>query len=154
MIRTSRQHAESLRQRSEWINLKRVTLKTARGMSIREEELTAFFDGHIEKLEKELAVYQNAISQIELSDVDIIGHAEIISQSLLRMRVSLNISQTELAKRVGVCRQQINRYEKDGYREISLARAVAIAEVFEQSVQRRGKLHQELLGDDEYALGE
>jgi DNA-binding XRE family transcriptional regulator len=154
MIRTSRQHSEILRQRNEWKNLKRFTLKTARGMSVREEELIAFFDSHIEKLEQEIADYQTATSQVELSDVDIIGHANIISQSLLRMRVSLNISQTELAKRVGVCKQQIHRYEKEGYREISLSRAVAIAEVFEKSVKQRVRLYRGSLGDDEYALGE
>jgi ribosome-binding protein aMBF1 (putative translation factor) len=52
-------------------------------------------------------------------------------QDLIRARIASGLSQKELAKRLGMMEQQLQRYEAVDYKSVSFARILDIAEVLQ-----------------------
>ena len=57
-----------------------------------------------------------------------VGSFQDISIILIRARIALGLTQKDLAKRLGLDEQQIQRYEDTEYASASFARIVAVAE--------------------------
>jgi ribosome-binding protein aMBF1 (putative translation factor) len=54
---------------------------------------------------------------------------------LPRIRIARGMSQTELARRLGVSKQVINRYEESGYQTVGLVRLQQILDVLEAKIE-------------------
>jgi ribosome-binding protein aMBF1 (putative translation factor) len=76
-------------------------------------------------LRKDLAAYEalrsGEVAMLELESLDELPAA------LIRARAAAGISQRELARRLGLKEQQIQRYESTGYAGATLARLQAVA---------------------------
>ena len=60
-----------------------------------------------------------------------LGYIAEVPQDLIRARIASGLSQKELAERLGMPEQQIQRYEAVDYESVSFARIVEIAEVLQ-----------------------
>lgn len=57
---------------------------------------------------------------------------EKLPQSLIRARIAAGLTQKELATRVGIKEQQVQRYEATNYASASLARVLQVARILGQ----------------------
>ena len=64
-----------------------------------------------------------------------VGSFQDVSRTLVRARIALGLTQKELAERLGLKEQQIQRYEESEYASASFARIVAVAEALGLEVE-------------------
>ena len=67
---------------------------------------------------------------------------EGLATLLVKARVARGWSQRQLASRLGVAEQQVQRYESTGYRSASLARILDVATALGVTVTERAELHE------------
>ncbi len=60
-----------------------------------------------------------------------LSYIEVVAQDLIRARIASGLSQKELAERLGMPEQQIQRYEATEYESVSLARIMEIAKALQ-----------------------
>ena len=78
------------------------------------------YEGMIRQLEDELREYDQLKSgQFGLPSVD---RLDKIAPFIVKLRIAKGISQTELAKRLGVSKQVVSRQEEDEYQGVSISR--------------------------------
>ena len=65
-------------------------------------------------------------------------YISVIPRDLIRARIAAGLSQKELAERLGMPEQQIQRYEAKEYESVSLARISEIAKVLQSISPRSG----------------
>jgi ribosome-binding protein aMBF1 (putative translation factor) len=83
----------------------------------------------LESLHQELREYSDLRSgNIPAPDLRYIA---VVPQDLIRARIASGLSQKELAERLGMPEQQIQRYEAIEYESVSLARISEIADVLQ-----------------------
>lgn len=63
---------------------------------------------------------------------------EEIGNLLINARIELGMTQNQLATRVGVSSQQIQRYERTKYKSIALCRLCQVAKVLEVKLNPQG----------------
>jgi HTH-type transcriptional regulator/antitoxin HigA len=74
----------------------------------------------IRQLEEELREYDDLRSgELTLPDVE---RLDQIAPFIAKMRIAKGISQTELARKLGISKQVISRYEETEYQTVGLAR--------------------------------
>lgn len=78
------------------------------------------YEGMIRQLEDELREYDELKSG-ELT-LPSIGRLDQIAPFVARMRIAKGVSQTELARRLGVSKQVVSRYEETEYQTVGMAR--------------------------------
>jgi HTH-type transcriptional regulator / antitoxin HipB len=88
----------------------------------------------IDRLKFQLTEYETL--QQGISSVDIVSWDEL-PIALIKARISLGISQKELASRIGIKEQQIQRYEADRYAAISFDRMRKVARALGMSLNGR-----------------
>jgi ribosome-binding protein aMBF1 (putative translation factor) len=83
----------------------------------------------LESLQAELREYE----EIKAGDVPPpdLSYIEVVPQDLIRARIAAGLSQKELAERLGMPEQQIQRYEAVEYESVSLARIIEIAKALQ-----------------------
>src|SRR5258706_9347917 len=78
------------------------------------------YEGMIKRLEDELSEYDGLKSgELTLPKVE---RLEQIAPFVAKMRIAKGVSQTELARRLGVSKQVISRYEETDYQTVAVAR--------------------------------
>jgi HTH-type transcriptional regulator / antitoxin HigA len=78
------------------------------------------YEGIVRQLEEELREYDELKSgELALPNVE---RLDQIAPFIARMRIAKGVSQTELARRLGVSKQVISRYEETGYQTVAVAR--------------------------------
>jgi HTH-type transcriptional regulator / antitoxin HigA len=78
------------------------------------------YEGMIRQLEEELGEYDELKSgELALPDV---GRLDQIAPFIAKMRIAKGVSQTELARRLGVSKQVVSRYEETEYQTVAIAR--------------------------------
>jgi len=92
----------------------------------------------IKSLRVELAEYEGLESG-EMPPPDL-EYLSSVPQDLIRARIASGLSQKQLAQRLGMPEQQIQRYEAKEYESVSLARIREVARAL-QSVPRRSSRH-------------
>ena len=92
----------------------------------------------LESLHRELREYK----ELESGDVPApdLGYIAVVPQDLIRARIASGLSQKELAERLGMPEQQIQRYEAKEYESVSLARIAEVARAL-QAARRRSTRH-------------
>jgi ribosome-binding protein aMBF1 (putative translation factor) len=88
----------------------------------------------LESLRRELAEYEDLESG--KTPPPNLEYISLLPQDLIRARIASGLSQKELAERLGMPEQQIQRYEAKEYESVSLARISEVAKVL-QSVSAR-----------------
>ncbi len=83
----------------------------------------------LESLQGELREYEG-IKEGDIPPPDLSYIADV-PQDLIRARIASGLSQKELAERLGMPEQQIQRYESVDYESVSFARIAEIAEVLQ-----------------------
>ena len=86
-----------------------------RSMAIR-----GSYEGMIRQLEDELREYD----QLKSGELDL-PHVERLDQIapfIAKIRIAKGVSQTELARRLGVSKQVISRYEESDYQTVAIVR--------------------------------
>jgi ribosome-binding protein aMBF1 (putative translation factor) len=83
----------------------------------------------VESLRAELREYEG----IKAGDVPPpdLSYIAVVPQDLIRARIASGLSQKELAERLGMPEQQIQRYEAVEYESVSLARIIEIAKALQ-----------------------
>lgn len=92
----------------------------------------------LEELREEIAAYEqlrnNGAAAIEAESL-----AEL-PRALIQARIAAGLTQRELAERLGLKEQQIQRYESTGYASASLTRLIEIAEALGLQLRLHGEL--------------
>lgn len=83
----------------------------------------------LESLLEELREYEQTKAGI-IAPPDL-SHIAAVSQDLIRARIASGLSQKELAARLGMPEQQLQRYEAIEYESVSLARIIEIAKTLQ-----------------------
>jgi transcriptional regulator with XRE-family HTH domain len=65
-------------------------------------------------------------------------YISVIPRDLIRARIAAGLSQRELAERLGMPEQQIQRYEAKEYESVSLGRIAEVAKVLQSVTPRSG----------------
>jgi HTH-type transcriptional regulator / antitoxin HigA len=78
------------------------------------------YEGMIRQLEDELREYDQMKSgELKLPHFE---RLDQIAPSIVKIRIAKGVSQTELARRLGVSKQVISRYEESNYQTVAIAR--------------------------------
>ena len=78
------------------------------------------YEGMIRQLEDELHEYDRLKSgELTLPHVE---RLDQVAPFIAKIRIAKGVSQTELARRLGVSKQVISRYEESGYQTVAIAR--------------------------------
>src|SRR5579872_3626689 len=86
----------------------------------RADAVRGSYEGVIRQLEDELREY-DALKSGELT-LPNVERLDQIAPFIAKMRIAKGISQTELAKRLGVSKQVVSRYEEAEYQTVPLSR--------------------------------
>jgi ribosome-binding protein aMBF1 (putative translation factor) len=88
----------------------------------------------LESLRGELREYE----QIKAGDIPPpdLSYIAVVPQDLVRARIASGLSQKELAERLGMPEQQVQRYEATEYESVSLARIMEIAKALQPASPR------------------
>ena len=91
----------------------------------------------LESLQRELAEYEGLESgKVPAPDL---GYIAVVPQDLIRARIASGLTQKELAKRLGMPEQQIQRYEAKDYESVSLARIAEVARALQASKRKSSR---------------
>lgn len=86
----------------------------------RAAAVRASYEGMIRQLEEELHDYDELKSgELSLPNIE---RLDQIAPFVAKMRIAKGVSQTELARRLGVSKQVISRYEEMEYQTVAIAR--------------------------------
>jgi HTH-type transcriptional regulator/antitoxin HigA len=86
----------------------------------RAEAVRGSYEGMIRQLEDELREYDQLKSgEFALPNVQ---RLDRIAPFIAKVRIARGISQTELARRLGVSKQVVSRYEETDYQTVSISR--------------------------------
>jgi ribosome-binding protein aMBF1 (putative translation factor) len=86
----------------------------------RSAAIRGSYEGMIRQLEDDLREYDRLVAgELTLPNVE---RLDRIAPFIPRIRIAKGISQTELARRLGVSKQVISRYEENGYQTVAMAR--------------------------------
>jgi ribosome-binding protein aMBF1 (putative translation factor) len=88
----------------------------------------------LESLRGELREYES-MKTGETPPPDL-SYIAVVPQDLIRARIASGLSQKELAERLGMPEQQIQRYEATEYESVSLARIIEIAKALQVASPR------------------
>lgn len=87
----------------------------------------------LESLNEEIAEYERLRkTRRKQIDLDIVSD---LPQALIRARIAAGISQRELATRLGLKEQQIQRYEATQYASASLSRVIEVAQAIASNAE-------------------
>ena len=86
----------------------------------RSAAIRGSYEGMIRQLEDELREYDQLTSgAVKLPEIE---RLDQIAPFITKLRIAKGISQTELARRLGISKQVISRYEESDYQTVGIAR--------------------------------
>jgi ribosome-binding protein aMBF1 (putative translation factor) len=93
------------------------------------------YDSQIEELRDQLAEYE-ALRAGQVREFELRSLKEL-PDALIRARIAAGLSQQDLAKRLGLKAQQVQRYEATRYAGVSLERVQAVADALGVQLHER-----------------
>lgn len=86
----------------------------------RSAAIRGSYEGMVRQLEEELQEYDQLKSGgLKLPKIDRLNE---IAPFVVKLRIAKGVSQTELAKRLGISKQAISRYEESDYQTVGITR--------------------------------
>ena len=118
MIKSGAQKKRTLAQ----IDGFRAAMERARRESFRKRRavIVKSYQSMIEQLEAEVAEYD--LLKAGRIKIPLIDRLDQVAPVVTRIRIAKGVSQTELAKRLGVTKQLIHRYEESDYQTLGIAK--------------------------------
>jgi ribosome-binding protein aMBF1 (putative translation factor) len=90
----------------------------------------AALESQLEDLREELAEYEALITRGQDEPlVFVFSSLEALPQTLIKARIATRLTQKDLAERLGLKEQQIQRYEATEYASANLARVIEVSQV-------------------------
>ena len=134
MIFSERQYSVSKDQAAKLrVALERVLADTKKHERLRKIEAKAL-ESQIAEIDREIADY-DLLKSGSVAFVESYALADL-PRVLIQARIAQGLSQTELAERLGMKPQQIQRYEATEYTSASLARLIEIANILQVRVSQ------------------
>jgi len=99
-------------------------------------------DDLVEQVDEYKALKSGSVAVFKASSL------EELPSILIRARIAGGLSQRQLAEKLGVKEQQIQRYEAEGYASASLSRLVEVAGVLHLEISEIAELRADLSGQD------
>jgi DNA-binding XRE family transcriptional regulator len=136
LIRTEKEYQEMLRrldQDREFIQKQREQLEQ---MNLTEEQINRAMEPALsfhEQLKEEVEYYE----RIKRGDFEAFINLAGLEKLLIGIRISLGISQAELARRLGVSEAQVSKDERNEYHGISVEKAQRILDALNVTVTSR-----------------
>ena len=136
MIRTEKEYQEMLRrldQDREFIQKQREQLEQ---MNLTEEQINRAMEPALsfhEQLKEEVEYYE----RIKRGDFEALINLVGLEKLLIGIRISLGISQAELARRLGFSEAQVSKDERNEYHGISVEKAQRILDALNVTVTSR-----------------
>ncbi|HUH07436.1 MAG TPA: helix-turn-helix transcriptional regulator [Egibacteraceae bacterium] len=97
--------------------------------------MRAAMESQLEDLRRQLAEYEALrAGRVQVLELDSL---EQLPDALIRARIAAGLTQKELAKRLGMREQQVQRYEATRYAGASLARLQAVADALGVEIHER-----------------
>lgn len=112
--------------------------------------MVAGIESQIEDLRNELTEYEALHHAKTLNLHSIAGLPEILIQA----RIARGYTQEDLAKRLAIKPQQIQRYEKEGYQSVSFKRLVRIAKALDVDFEAPVSLRRDSAAQSNAGAGE
>jgi ribosome-binding protein aMBF1 (putative translation factor) len=97
-------------------------------------------ESQLDSLRREMREYEE-LENGEVPAPDL-GYIAVVPRDLIRARIASGLSQKQLAERLGMPEQQIQRYEAKEYESVSLARIAEVARALQAT--KRGSSRQTL----------
>jgi transcriptional regulator with XRE-family HTH domain len=145
MIRSEAEYKDAVarsRKSAQRVTESRDELR-CQGRSVDEIERTVGLAVHLlDDLNEQIGHYE----RIKRGDLSGFKALRDVGQLLIAARVARDLSQRELAERLGVHESQVSRDEKNEYQGVSLERASQILEVLSVRVDLRVTLEDEISG--------
>jgi HTH-type transcriptional regulator / antitoxin HipB len=89
------------------------------------------FQTQIDRMQAELCEYDDLkAGKVEIT----MGSIEDLPKVLIQKRISLGMTQRELAEKLGIKEQMVQRYESTGYESISYQRLIEVWNALETSI--------------------
>ncbi len=86
----------------------------------RTDAIRGSYEGMLRQLEDELREYDQLKSgDLKLPKID---RLDQVAPFIVKLRIAKGVSQTELARRLGVSKQVISRYEESDYQSVGIGR--------------------------------
>ena len=87
------------------------------------------YEGMIQQLEDELREYDRLKSgEFAMPNIE---RLDQIAPFIVKLRIAKHLSQSDLARRLGVSKQVVSRHEEDGYQSVSIPRLQEILDALE-----------------------
>jgi len=99
------------------------------------DAMKASLESQLHDLRQELADYE----ALRMGEVDVVELDSLnqLPEALIRARIATRLTQKQLAERLGIKEQQIQRYEATRYAAANLERIQAVAEALGVRIQER-----------------
>jgi DNA-binding XRE family transcriptional regulator len=139
MITSDREYTMLRRYLSKLPTFKQRLKQLQSTFDLTDSELLEILDERIDTISQQLDQYR----LLNESLLEVYEQLSMISDFplvLIRARLSLGWKQDDLARRAGLKRQQINRYEREEYANISLVKAIEIARVLQKGMDEGERL--------------
>ena len=122
MIKTGAQRSRTIVQIDGFRQALAAAAKNSSGK--RAAAIAGSYEGMIQQLQEEVEEYD----QIKSSGFDLpeIDRLDAIAPFIVKLRIARHVSQTELARRLGVSKQVVSRYEEDEYQNAGISRVQEI----------------------------
>lgn len=141
MIKNERQYritkAQAARFEKTIVELASAALKRAIHPKLRKAELDGL-RSQFDELKRELQEYE--VLRTGKNRTIALDSIEQLPKTLIQARIAMGLSQEDLAARLGLKAQQIQRYEATNYRSASLQRVNEIVKVLGVRLQHRTKV--------------
>lgn len=133
MIKNTQQENLTKEKIAELIRHKDTVLADQEMSEIEKTYSANSFDAMISSLTEELEEYQSLkTGNLQILEAKSLEELPIV---IMRARIAQGMSQTSLAKKIGIQPQQIQRYEANDYQNISFDRLIKIAKAVGVSVE-------------------
>ena len=84
----------------------------------------------MEKLQKQIKRYETLMSD-NLAELEFDSYKDDLNDAIMSFRIASKLTQTKIAELLYVKSQQIQRYERDGYRTMSFERILELLEALD-----------------------
>ncbi len=146
IIRSKREYLRFSKQLSGFRQMRKRVEKMIESYELDDDRTLTYIDGLINEIVERSENYEE-ISRDNNDYVEQTKTMELfdqLPQFLLKARLSLGWSQSELARQAGLTPPQICRYERTSYRSVSLSRAIEIATVLQNGLESKAQTIQAL----------
>lgn len=147
-LTSNKHYLQALRHRASLDAIRRNTLRMFENYGIHEPRIITVLDELCGESYARIAAYNSA--QQELENPDLLAAIPSIGTTLIKARLSSNLSKIALSKRSGIRARQITRFEDSNYACATLADIAAIASALASSTPNNNSLDKSEPIDSEY----